>query len=59
MTKSNPKASVFGPHHADSLRRANKVPVTQKGFPNTNPGYAGPPLLHTPKSSVPDEKRKK
>jgi hypothetical protein len=59
MTKNNTKASVFGPHHADSLKRANTVPAAQKGFPNTNPGYDGPPLLHKPVSSIPKEKGKK
>ena len=59
MTKQNPKSSVFGPHHADSLCRANKVPDAAKGFPNSTPGNTQPVLIHKPVSSVPDEKAKK
>lgn len=59
MTKNNPKSSnPLGPVHSGSLNRANKVPDAAKGFPNTNPGYSGPPLIHKPTSSVPKEKVK-
>ena len=41
------KTKPLGPLHADSLKRAdyNKPPEAAKGFPNTTPGYSGPPTI--------------
>ncbi len=47
MKQSNPFRPI-GKLHQGSLKR-NPVPAPAPGFPQTTPGYAGPPLIvHRP-----------